>query len=40
RLFQSVAELETLLERLLNQGELVIKWQRKIKYKGDAVIAN
>jgi transposase len=40
RLFQSVEELQVLLERLLNQGELVIKWQRKIKGKGDAVIAN
>lgn len=39
RLFQSVDELEQLLERLLNQGELVIKWQRKIKNKGNAVIA-
>ena len=39
RLFQSVAELEELLERLLNQGELVIKWQRKIKNKGNALIA-
>lgn len=39
RLFQSVEELESLLERLLNQGELVIKWQRKIKNKGNAFIA-
>lgn len=39
RLFQSVEELEALLERLLNQGELVIKWQRQIKNKGNAVIA-
>lgn len=39
RLFQSVAELEELLERLLNQGELLIKWQRKIKNKGNAFIA-
>lgn len=39
KLFQSVEELEALLERLLNQGELVIKWQRQIKNKGNAVIA-
>lgn len=40
RLFQSVEELQNLLERLLNQGELIIKWRRKIKNKGNAVIAN
>lgn len=39
RLFQSVDELKALLERLLNQGELVIKWQRKIKHKGNTVFA-
>lgn len=39
RLFQSVDELKELLERLLNQGELVIKWQRKIKNKGNGFIA-
>jgi len=40
RLFQSVEELRELLDRLLNQGELIIKWQRKLKNKGDAVIAS
>jgi transposase len=40
RLFQSIEELQNLLDRLLNQGELIIKWQRKIKNKGNAVIAN
>ncbi len=40
RLFQSVSELEALLNRLLNQGELIIKWQRKIKNRGNAVIAS
>ncbi len=35
RLFQSVDELKLLLDRLLNQGELVIKWQRKVKNKGN-----
>lgn len=39
KLFQSVEELEALLEKLLNQGELVIKWQRQINNKGNAVIA-
>ena len=40
RLFKSLAELQDLLNRLLNQGELIIKWQRKIKNKGNAVIAS
>ena len=35
RLFQSVDELKQLLDRLLNQGELVIKWHRNIKNKGN-----
>ena len=35
RLFQSVDDLKALLDRLLNQGELVIKWHRKIKNKGN-----
>ena len=35
RLFRSVDELKVLLDRLLNQGELVIKWQRKLKNKGN-----
>ena len=40
RLFKSVDELKNLLNRLLNQGELIIKWGRKIKNKGNAAIAN
>ena len=40
RLFQSVEELRQLLDRLLNQEELIIKWQRKLKNKGNAVIAS
>jgi transposase len=40
RLFKSVDELKNLLERLLNQGELIIQWGRKIKDKGNATIAN
>ena len=35
RLFQSIDELKLLLDKLLNQGELVIKWHRKIKNKGN-----
>ena len=40
RLFSSVEELKDLLDRLLNQGELIINWQRKIKNKSNAVIAS
>jgi transposase len=35
RLFKSVDELKLLLDRLLNQGELVIKLHRNIKNKGN-----
>jgi len=28
-----------LLHRLLNQGEMVIKWDRKIKNKGNAILS-
>lgn len=38
RLFQSIEELEYLLHQLLNEGELVIKWERKLKNKGNALI--
>lgn len=38
RLFKSIEELEYLLHQLLNEGELVIKWGRKLKNKGDAII--
>ncbi|BAY86694.1 hypothetical protein NIES267_62050 [Calothrix parasitica NIES-267] len=37
RLFESVEQLEELLNKLLNQGGLTIKWDRKIKNKGNAV---
>jgi len=37
RLFESVAQLEELLNKLLNEGGLVIQWGRKIKNKGNAV---
>ena len=40
RLFQSVCELKSTLNKLLNDGELIIKWGRKIKNKGNAVCAN
>ncbi|MEH2226912.1 hypothetical protein, partial [Nostoc sp.] len=33
---ESVDELKSLLDKLLNQGELVIKWHRKIKNKGNS----
>jgi len=39
RLFKSVDELRNLLERLLNQGELVIKWHRRVKNKGNNYLA-
>jgi transposase len=38
RLFTSIEEREYLLHRLLNEGELIIKWGRKIKNKGNACI--
>ncbi len=38
RLFKSIEELEFLLHQLLNEGKLVIKWGRKIKNKGNAII--
>jgi transposase len=37
RLFTSIEELESLLHRLLNEGELIIKWERKLKNKGNSV---
>src|SRR4028118_1441657 len=37
RLFESVEQLEELLNELLNEGGLVIKRERKIKNKGNAV---
>jgi len=40
RLFQSVNQLKKLLHRLLNDGELVINWNRRIRNKGNRVIAS
>lgn len=37
RLFTSIEDLEFLLHKLLNEGELIIKWERKLKNKGNAV---
>jgi transposase len=38
RLFESIEDLELLLHKLLNEGDLVIKWERKLKNKGNAII--
>ena len=40
RLLESVDELRNLLNKLLNEGELIIQWNRKIKNKGNMVNAN
>ena len=40
RLFQSTEQLKELLKRLLNDGELVINWNRKLRNKGNRVIAS
>ena len=39
RLFESIEDLEVLVHNLLNEGQLVIKWDRKIKNKGNTVNA-
>jgi transposase len=39
RLFSSIEELEALVHKLLNEGELIINWGRKVKNKGNAVNA-
>jgi transposase len=39
RFFKSAEELEMVLHNLLNEGELVIKWNRKLKNKGNSVSA-
>ena len=38
RLFKSIEELKFLLHKLLNEGELIIEWGRKLKNKGNALI--
>lgn len=40
RFFESVEDLELLLHQLLNEGELVIKWERKLKNKGNSINVN
>ena len=37
RLFESVEQLQELLNKLLNEGGLIIKWERRIKNKGNAI---
>ena len=37
RLFESLEKLELVLNDLLNEGGLIIKWDRKLKNKGNAV---
>ena len=39
RLFD-VNQLQEILKRLLNQGELIINWNRSIQNKGNKVMAN
>ena len=40
RLLQSVTQLKELLHRLLNDGELVINWKRKLRNKGNKVLTS
>ena len=40
RLFEGVNHLQEILERLLNQGELIINWNRNIQNKGNKAIAS
>ncbi len=37
REFENKEELEKVVNQLLNEGELIIKWSRKLKNKGNAV---
>ncbi|GFE72346.1 hypothetical protein CFPU101_49560 [Chroococcus sp. FPU101] len=37
RFFESVEKLESVLHELLNEGGLIIKWNRKLKNKGNSV---
>ncbi len=40
RLFESVNQLQEILKRLLDQGELIINWSRNIQNKGNKAIAS
>ena len=37
RFFQSIEELELVIHKLLNEGELIINWSRKLKNKGNSI---
>ena len=37
--FESIEKLDSLLNKLLNEGELIMKWNRKIKNKGNLINA-
>jgi transposase len=37
RLFESIEKLELVLNNLLNEAGLIMKWDRKLKNKGNAV---
>ena len=39
RLFESIEALESLVHKLINEGELIINWSRNIKNKGNAINA-
>jgi transposase len=40
RLFHSIKQLKETLNRLLNDGGLVINWNRKVRNKGNKIIVN
>ena len=40
KLFNSIEELEALINKLLNEGGLTIRWGRKIKNEGENIIAS
>ena len=40
RLFHSVEQLTELLHKLLNDGGLLINWNRSLRNKGNSVVAN
>ena len=39
RLFNSIEDIESLLNKLFNEGDLIINWGRKIKNKGNLINA-
>ncbi|MFM1842131.1 MAG: hypothetical protein RLZZ490_867 [Cyanobacteriota bacterium] len=40
KLFNSIEKLEALINKLVNEGGLTIRWGRKIKNKGSSIIKN